>query len=116
MVRKVLREILVRLVMDRGVHKVSLALLVCQALLDQEATLAPREILGPMAGQDIKVTGGSRAGLGPEVYQVVLDLQDPEVNREREALTVAQVTLDTQDSLVIKVYGGHRDFQDHQGL
>lgn len=44
--RRVLREIWVHLVMDRRVNKVSLALPVCQAQLDQEATLAPQEILG----------------------------------------------------------------------
>lgn len=37
------------------------------------------------------------------VYQVVLDLQDPEVNREKEVLMVDRVTQETQDCLVIKV-------------
>lgn len=43
------------------------------------------------------------AGLGSKVYQVILALRDPEVNRERGGLMVAQVTQETQDSLVIKV-------------
>lgn len=43
------------------------------------------------------------AGLGPKVYQVVLDLRAPEVNREREALMVVQVTQETPDCLAIKV-------------
>lgn len=41
LVRKDLREIQVPLVMDRGVHRVSMAHLVCQDQLDQEAQLAP---------------------------------------------------------------------------
>lgn len=48
-------EIKVHLVLDRGVHKVSLALPVCQAQLDQEVPVVTQEILGPMAGQDRKV-------------------------------------------------------------
>lgn len=47
--------------------------------------------------------GGTLEGLGAEVYQVVLDLRDPEVNREREALMVVQVTQEASDGLVIKV-------------
>lgn len=46
---------------------------------------------------------GTLAEQEPEVYQVVLDLQDPQANREREALMVAKVTQETQECLVIKV-------------
>lgn len=45
MVKKGLRETLVYLVMDKRVHKVSLALLVCQAQLDQKAPVVLLEIL-----------------------------------------------------------------------
>ncbi|XP_068456104.1 collagen alpha-4(IV) chain-like [Clinocottus analis] len=71
--------------------------------LDQEVPLVPQEILGPMAGQDRKVRAGTQVGPGPKVYLAALDLQDPEVNKEKEASMGVQVTLDTQDSLVIKV-------------
>ena len=37
------------------------------------------------------------------VYQVILEVQDPEVNREKEALLVNQVTQETADCRVIKV-------------
>lgn len=66
-----------------------------------------------MAGKDRKVKEDTLAGLGSKVYQVILALRDPEVNRERGGLMVAQVTQETQDSLVIKVHVVHQDYQDH---
>lgn len=41
--------------------------------------------------------------LGPEVYQVHLDPQDPEADLEREAFMVVQESLETQECLVTKV-------------
>eukprot|EP00064_Thunnus_orientalis_P003303 superscaffoldBa00000264_g3312 len=102
--------------MDGRVNKVYLAVLVCQGQLDQEAPLAPQEILGVMAGQDRKAKGGTLAGLGPQVFQVILDLQDPEGNRGREALMVAQVALETQDRLVIKAQRAQKECQAIQGI
>lgn len=67
-----------------------------------------------MVGQDRKVKGASLAGLGTEVSQGILDLQDTEVNREREVLMVAQVKKDTQECLVIKVCVVYQDHPDHQ--
>ncbi len=55
LVRGVLKEIKVHLVMDIGVHKVSLVLQVFQDQLDQEAPLALQETLGQTAGQDREV-------------------------------------------------------------
>lgn len=48
---------------------------------------------------------GTLAEQGPEVYQVVLDLQGLQANRGREALKDAKVLQETQDTLVEKV--GH---------
>ncbi len=50
-----------------------------------------------------KVKEVSLAGLGPEAYQVALDLRDPKVYKGREALLVVQVTQDMQGCLGIKV-------------
>ncbi|GLD58535.1 collagen alpha-6(IV) chain-like protein [Lates japonicus] len=102
--------------LDAWEYQVSLALLVGQAHLDHEAPQALQEILELMAGQDQKVKQATLARLGQEVYQVDLDLQESEVNREREALLADQVAQETQDCLVLKAQMAQEEYQVTQGL
>ncbi|KAG7229290.1 hypothetical protein INR49_012948 [Caranx melampygus] len=102
--------------MDQKVLEVSLALLVCKVHPDKEAPLAFQEILGLMVGQDKKVKQATLDQLELEVHQVVLDPQDPVVNRDREAMMVNQVTQVTQDCLVGKVTQVLRDGLVQQGV
>lgn len=63
--------------MDKRVHKVSLALLVCKPQVDHQDPLVLLEILGWMVILDKKVIMGILAEQEAKVYQAVLDLQDP---------------------------------------
>ncbi|TKS79897.1 hypothetical protein D9C73_013872 [Collichthys lucidus] len=83
-----------------------------QDIKDTQESMVTLEPLVPKAQPVLHVKGGILAGLEPEVYQALLDLQDPEVNREREALMVAQVSPVSQEYLVEKVYEVHQDCQD----
>lgn len=86
--------------MDGQGHRAFRVLLAHQGQVGQEATRVLQEILATRAGQDPKVNVATPASPAPELYRGRRDLLVQQVKREKGAMTVSQVSLESQDPLV----------------